>query len=76
MEKRERVEIVFSFDNEEEANVWITQFQQATETYNKDNPSAEKKGTDTSKANIRVPKPSGGGGMEDKAAKGKPKLIV
>ncbi len=71
MEIRERVEITFSFDNEGEANEWITQFQQATEAYNK-----AKEGDHPGKANGPVPKPPGGRGMEVKAAKGKPKLIV
>ena len=33
MEARTRIEVTFSFDNEDEANAWIAQFKEASESY-------------------------------------------
>ena len=74
MEKRERVEITFSFDNEEEANVWVNQFQAATEAHNEKVSAQE--GPDPRNPNRPVPKQAGSGSVEVPTTKKKSKLIV
>lgn len=73
MELRERVEITFSFDTEEEANAWVQNFQAASACYNE---KAQAERTDTGKTNRPVPKPSGSGSVENKTPKKKSSLIL
>jgi len=58
MEKRERVEITFSFDTEDEANAWITTFKEASKDYQ-----------DKINSNRDVPVEAGSGSLENNTEK-------
>ncbi len=71
MENRSRVELTFSFDNEQEANQWLALFKEASKVY--DSQQNTKAAPNSSEANSPVPKPSGGGSMEVPTPKPKAK---
>ncbi len=67
IENHTRVEITFSFDKEEEANVWLDQFNEAIALYTK---TVKKEQVSVTK-NRKVPVEAGGKALEAKAkAKG------